>query len=56
MGINVLSPDVNTSVAAYAAVGEDVRVGMGAIRNVGQGVVAAIVMARTQHGHVHVVH
>jgi DNA polymerase-3 subunit alpha len=50
MGIRVLSPDVNTSVAPYAAVGEDVRVGMVAIRNVGHGVVSGIVNARTQHG------
>ena len=35
MGIQVLSPDVNESVYEYSAVGDVVRFGLGAIRNVG---------------------
>jgi len=34
-GIKVLPPDVNESVATFAAVGKDVRFGLAAIRNVG---------------------
>ena len=36
MGIQVLSPDVNESVYEYSAVGDVVRFGLGAIRNVGR--------------------
>ena len=50
MGLKVLSPDVNTSVAAYGAVDMDVRVGMTAVRNVGHGVVDGIVAGRTEKG------
>jgi DNA polymerase-3 subunit alpha len=48
--INVLPPDVNTSVAEFSAVGEDVRFGLAAIRNVGSAVVEAVVAARTENG------
>ncbi|MGE9807964.1 DNA polymerase III subunit alpha [Janibacter sp. G1551] len=50
MGIKVLPPDVNESVANFAAVGTDIRFGMEAIRNVGRNVVDAIVAAREEHG------
>ena len=50
MGIKVLPPDVNESVAQFAAVGTDIRFGMEAIRNVGRNVVEAIVQARTEKG------
>lgn len=50
MGIQVLSPDVNQSFAAFTATGEDVRFGLGAVRNVGQNVVDGIVAARTEKG------
>ena len=50
MGIKVLQPDVNESVAKYSAVGDVVRFGMGAIRNVGEKVVDDIVAERTEHG------
>ena len=39
MGIKVLPPDVNESVADFAAVGTDIRFGLSAIRNVGSNVV-----------------
>lgn len=50
MGITVLPPDVNESVALFAAVGKDIRFGLSAVRNVGANVVEAIVQAREEHG------
>ena len=50
MGIKVLPPDVNSSVANFAAVGTDIRFGLAAIRNVGLPVVEAIVRSREQKG------
>jgi DNA polymerase-3 subunit alpha len=50
MGIKVLPPDVNESVANFAAVGTDIRFGMAAIRNVGHNVVAEIVRSREEQG------
>jgi DNA polymerase III subunit alpha len=50
MGVKVLPPDVNASVATFAAVGADVRFGMAAIRNVGANVVEAIVATRKAKG------
>lgn len=50
MGIKVLPPDVNESVADFAAVGEDIRFGLAAIRNVGRNVVDGIVQARESKG------
>src|SRR6201995_5145419 len=41
LGVKVLPPDVNASVATFAAVGADVRFGMAAIRNVADTVVDA---------------
>ncbi len=46
MGIKVLPPDVGESIRYFAAVGEDIRFGLGAVRNVGANVVDAIVLAR----------
>ncbi|MGL5858244.1 MAG: DNA polymerase III subunit alpha [Angustibacter sp.] len=50
MGIRVLLPDVNESVADFAAVGSDIRFGLAAIRNVGVNVVEAVVRARDERG------
>ncbi len=50
MGIKVLPPDVNESVANFAAVGTDIRFGLAAIRNVGVNVVEAIVRTREEKG------
>ncbi|MEK0306881.1 DNA polymerase III subunit alpha [Bifidobacterium favimelis] len=46
MGIRILPPDVNESVAEYSAVGDVVRFGLGAIRNVGDKAVEEIVKER----------
>lgn len=50
MGIRVLPPDVNSSVGMFTPVGQDIRYGLAAIRNVGDNVVRAIVEARTERG------
>jgi len=50
MGIKVLPPDVNESNAEYTPRGKDIRFGLAAIRNVGEGVVASIKAARTAKG------
>ena len=50
MGIKVLPPDVNESVSNFASVGADIRFGLGAIRNIGENVVAGIVEGRTNEG------
>ncbi|MDR1386182.1 MAG: DNA polymerase III subunit alpha, partial [Propionibacteriaceae bacterium] len=50
MGVRILPPDVNESEAMFTPVGDDVRFGLTAIRNVGQGVVDGIVQARAEHG------
>ena len=46
MGIKVLPPDVNESIGYFAAVGDDIRFGLGAVRNVGFAVVDQIRAAR----------
>ncbi len=48
MGIKVLPPDVRESINFFAAVGEDIRFGLGAVRNVGSNVVDGIVKARQE--------
>lgn len=50
MQIPVLIPDVNESRATYWAVGEEIRVGLGAVRNVGANVVEGIIRAREEKG------
>lgn len=50
MGIKVLPPDVNESDAEYTPRGEDIRFGLAAIRNVGEGVVASIKASRESKG------
>ena len=50
MGIKVLPPDVNESDAEYTPRGKDIRFGLAAIRNVGEGVVASIKTSRASKG------
>jgi DNA polymerase-3 subunit alpha len=50
MGVKVLAPDVNASTLRFAAVGEDIRFGLGAIRNVGENVVESIIRTRAEGG------
>jgi DNA polymerase-3 subunit alpha len=46
MGIRVLPPDVNQSDIFFTVVGNDIRFGLAAIKNVGEGAVEAILRAR----------
>ncbi|HVV08815.1 DNA polymerase III subunit alpha [Amycolatopsis sp.] len=50
LGIKVLPPDVNESGQRFAAVGDDIRFGMGAVRNVGANVVESIIKTRNEKG------
>ncbi|CAB4921977.1 unannotated protein [freshwater metagenome] len=50
MGIQVLPPDVNESDSEYTPRGTDIRFGLAAIRNVGEGVVASVKSARDAKG------
>jgi DNA polymerase-3 subunit alpha len=50
MGIKVLPPDINDSGLYFAAVGADIRFGLGAIRNVGANVLQSITTTREQKG------
>ncbi|MCV7268562.1 DNA polymerase III subunit alpha [Mycolicibacterium doricum] len=50
LGITVLPPDVNESVQNFASVGNDIRFGLGAVRNVGANVVASLANTRTEKG------
>ncbi len=50
MGIQVLPPDVNESQGRFTPVGQAIRFGLSAVRNVGDQVVDGIVQARKEHG------
>lgn len=50
LGITVLPPDVNESVQNFASVGNDIRFGLGAVRNVGANVVSSLVATRAEKG------
>jgi DNA polymerase-3 subunit alpha len=50
MGIKVLPPDVNESNARFAAVGDNIRFGLAAVRNVGVNVVESIQRNRKEKG------
>jgi DNA polymerase III subunit alpha len=50
MKIQVLPPDVNESAADFTPVGNDIRFGLTAVRNVGSNVVDGIVAARREKG------
>lgn len=46
MGIEVLPPDINASDLGFAVDGNTIRFGLGAVKNVGEGAVEAIIEAR----------
>lgn len=50
LGITVLAPDVNDSSMNFTSVGQDIRFGLGGIRNVGANVVNSIVKSRREKG------
>ncbi len=50
MGIKILPPDINESVAGFAVKDKDIRFGLAVIKNVGVGCVDAIVAERDRNG------
>ncbi|MBF6330397.1 DNA polymerase III subunit alpha [Nocardia transvalensis] len=50
LGLKVLPPDVNESSLRFSAVGNDIRFGLGGIRNVGANVVESIIETRNKKG------
>lgn len=50
MGISVLPPDVNESESKFTVVDGKIRFGLLGVKNVGEGVIEAIVEGRRQHG------
>ncbi len=50
MGIEVLPPDVNESVAEFSVKNNTIRFGLGAVKNVGLGAIESIIQARETHG------
>ena len=50
MKIEVLPPDVNESMRRFTVVGETIRVGLSAVKNVGDNCVEAIIAAREEGG------
>ncbi len=53
MGITVLPPDVNSSELDFTPVGEQIRFGMRAIKNVGENTVRGVLEAREKLGSFH---
>ncbi|MFJ7947820.1 DNA polymerase III subunit alpha [Streptomyces sp. NPDC096354] len=50
LGVQVLQPDINESVANFTAVGDDVRFGLRSVRNVGENVIESLVASRKSKG------
>lgn len=48
--IEILPPDVNESLWLFNVIGNTIRFGMGAIKNVGEGAVETIIKERTENG------
>ena len=50
MGISVLPPDINHSEDQFTVEGDAIRFGLGAVKNVGRGLIRAMVRKRTEGG------
>ncbi len=50
LGIPVLPPDINHSDDHFTVEGENIRFGLGAVKNVGHGLIRAMVQKRTEGG------
>jgi DNA polymerase-3 subunit alpha len=50
LGIEVLPPDVNSSASDFAVVEGKIRFGLNAVKNVGEGAVRSIIVAREEGG------
>lgn len=50
MGIDILPPDVNESYRDFTVVGNDIRFGLSAVKNVGEGSADSIITTRKEQG------
>ena len=50
MGLRVLPPDINESVLDFTVVGEEIRFGLAAIKNVGESAIQSILESRAARG------
>ncbi len=50
MGIKILPPDANESFANFTVVGDSIRFGLVAVKNIGQGAIDSIIMMRQKNG------
>ena len=50
MALNVLPPDINESMSDFSVVGEHIRFGLGAVKNVGVGAIDSIISVREKSG------
>ncbi len=50
MGINVLPPDINKSDFPFTVEGDDIRFGLAAVKNVGEGAIREILATREEYG------
>ncbi|MDP3791998.1 MAG: DNA polymerase III subunit alpha [Candidatus Omnitrophota bacterium] len=50
MGIKILPPDINESYANFTVVGDSIRFGLAAIKNVGDGAIESIIKMREKNG------
>ena len=50
MGLNVLPPDINESMSDFSVVGEHIRFGLAAVKNVGVGAIESIIAVREKDG------
>ena len=52
MGINILPPDANESYANFTMINKnEIRFGLSAVKNVGEGAIESIIEARKKYGH-----
>jgi DNA polymerase-3 subunit alpha len=50
MGINVLPPDINESMSDFSVIGDRIRFGLAAVKNVGVGAIESIIAVRESEG------
>ena len=53
MGIPVLPPDINHSLDHFSVEGDSIRFGLGAVKNVGRGLIRSMVAKRNEGGQFH---
>ena len=50
LGIQTLPPDINTSEDVFTVEGDNIRFGMGAVKNIGRGLIRSVVEKRKEGG------